>query len=233
MKGVMIPMREQPEFRTEIFDPVDSIFKSFMHSHGQNLALHKRMGLTGFLWFVRMNFQLDAFLIFTARLYKRPTGKLSDLAWFTLESLYDLYPDLSDVSQKKIERQAQFTLKAWAVREQALAQCGQHVEAPEFIRRLRLLLLTPRSISSYTDSSVSPPSAALQQFFMQDTPPYQQMPLEQVDMNQYLGTTADRLGLDMWGNLMMENDPDILQPTLPYGGFDFSKLDFTSSGFTG
>jgi hypothetical protein len=233
-RNMMISMCEQPEWGTEIFDPIDSLFKSFIHSLSQNAALHKRMAKHGFLWFIRAGFQLDAILIFTAKLYKRPTGKLTDRAWTALETIHDLHPDLFDVTQKKIERQAQFTLKAWAVREQALAQCGKQVEVPEFIRSLRQLVSSPRVTPSYTASSGSPLSAS-QQFMLQQTPSYQQTPPDLVDMNQYLGIDADvgTLSVDMWGNLMMDTDTDIQQPALPYGGFDFSKLDFSPAGFTG
>ncbi|KAI3318123.1 fungal-specific transcription factor domain-containing protein [Xylariaceae sp. AK1471] len=234
VRNMTIPMYDQPEWGTEIFDPVDSLFKSFIHSHSQNAAIYKRMAKTGFLWYIRAGFQLDALLIFTSKLYKRPTGKLTDRAWTALESIHDLHPDLFDVSQKKIDRQAQFTIKAWAVREQALAQCGKQIEVPEFIRTLRQLVSSPRATSSYTASSGSPASAS-QQFLLQQTPSYQQIPPDLVDMNQYLGANTDvgTLSVDMWGNLMMDTDAEIQQPILPYGGFDFSKLDFSPTGFTG
>lgn len=229
MRDIMVPMCEQPEWGTEIFDQIDSLFKSFVHSHSRNAAVYKRMANTGFLWFIRSGFQPDALLLFTAKLYKRPTGKLTDGAWVALESIHELQPDLFDISQKKNERQAQFTLKAWSIREQALAQCGKQVEVPEFIQRLRQLLSSSRSISSYTASSS--PASASQQIFMQQTPPFQQVPPDLGDMNQFLvgNVDASHFNLDMWGNVLMENDE---QQALPYGGFDFSKLDFSPMGFT-
>ncbi|KAI0856708.1 fungal-specific transcription factor domain-containing protein [Xylaria cubensis] len=232
MRDVMVPMCEQPEWGTEIFDQIDSLFKSFVNTHSRNAEIYKRMAGTGFLWFVRSGFQPDAMLLFTAKLYKRPTGKLTDRAWIALESIHDLHPDLFDISQKKTERQAQFTLKAWSIREQALAQCGKQVEVPDFIQRLRQLLSSSRAGSLYTASSSSPASAS-QQIFMQQTSPFQQTPIDLGDMNQFLGSNAEpsTFNLDMWGNVLMENDD--AQQALPYGGFDFSKLDFSSMGFTG
>ncbi|KAI1757545.1 fungal-specific transcription factor domain-containing protein [Xylaria castorea] len=233
MRDVMVPMCEQPEWGTEIFDQMDSLFKSFVNSHSRNAEIYKRMASTGFLWFVRAGFQPDAMLLFTAKLYKRPTGKLTDRAWVALESIHELHPDLFDMSQKKIERQAQYTLKAWSIREQALAQCGKQVEVPDFIQRLRQLLLASRAGSLYTASSS--PASASQQIFMQQTSPFQQVPLDVGDISQFLGGHAEpsTFNLDMWGNVLMENDADTQQQALPYGGFDFSKLDFSSMGFTG
>ncbi|KAI1130663.1 fungal-specific transcription factor domain-containing protein [Nemania abortiva] len=234
MRDVMVPMCEQPEYGTEIFDQIDSLFKSFVNNHSRNYEVFKRMANTGFLWFIRTGFHTDAMLLFAAKLYKRPTGKLTERAWAAFGTMHEFHPDLFDVSQKKFERQAQFTLKAWAVREQALLQCGQQVEVPEFITRLRQLV-SSRSVSAYTGSSSSPSSAS-QQLFLQQTSPFQQMSLDLGDMNQYLGSSVDaspNFSLDMWGNLMMDNDGDNNQPALPYGGFDFSKLDFSPMGFAG
>ncbi|GAP90853.1 putative fungal specific transcription factor domain-containing [Rosellinia necatrix] len=243
MRTVMIPMREQPEWGTEIFDQIDSLFKSFIDSHSRNRAVYRRLASTGFLWFTRAGFQPDALLLFTAKLYKRPTGTLTERAWAALDSIHELHPDLFDLSQKKFDRQAHFTLKAWAVREQALAQCGKQVDVPEFILRLRQLVLSSRvaASSSYTGSTGSPASAS-QQFFLQQqqqhqqaSPYQQQMSLDLGDMSRYLGGGgASALSFDMWGNLTMENDANnVQQQALPYGGFDFSKLDFTSMDFTG
>ncbi|KAI1350416.1 fungal-specific transcription factor domain-containing protein [Xylaria sp. FL0043] len=229
MRDIMTPMRDQPEWGTEIFDQIDSVFKSFIQNHMRNVAIYKRMSNSGFLWFVRGGFQLDALVLFTIKLYKRPTGKLTERAWAALDSLHDIHPELFDLSQKKVERQAQLTLKAWAVREQALAQYGQQAEVPEFVQRLRQLTSLSRA-PSYSTSSESPASAS-QQFLLQQTPSFQQMPLDLGDMNQYLGGNMDPLNinLDMWGNLRMDNEAE--QQVLPYGGFDFSKLDFSSMDF--
>lgn len=233
MRDTMIPMREQPEWGTEIFDQIDSLFKSFVISHSRNAAIYKRLSNSGFIWFMRAGFQLDALLLFIAKLYKRPTGRLTERAWVALGSMHELHPELFDLTQKKIDRQAQFTLKAWAVREQALAQKGQQVEVPEFIVRLRQLVASSRGASSYSASSGSPASAS-QQFFVQQSSAYQQMATEIGDMNQYLVGNVDpvNLNLDMWGNISMENSADAQQQALPYGGFDFSKLDFSTMDFT-
>ncbi|TGJ77560.1 hypothetical protein E0Z10_g10712 [Xylaria hypoxylon] len=230
MKDIMTPMCEQPEWGTEIFDQIDSLFKSFTQSHSRNVAVFKRMANTGFLWFIRVGFQTDALLLFTIKLYKRPTGMLTERAWTALESIHDIHPDLFDLSQKKIDRQAQLTLKAWAAREQVLAQCGQQVDVPDFIQRLRQASAS-RAPSSYTPSSESPASSS-QPFLLQQTSPYQPMSLDLGDVSQYLGNNiaAPNISLDMWGNLTMDNEAE-QQQALPYGGFDFSKLDFSS--FTG
>lgn len=234
MRNIMVPMREQPEYGTEIFDQVDGLLTSFVNSHISNAGAYHRLAELGFSWFVRAGFHLDAMPLFTAKLYKRPTGRLSERAWIVLGSLHDLRPDLYDFSQKKIERQAQLTLKAWAAREQALAQCGKQIEVPEFIQRLRSLMSSSRTGSLYTTSSGSPTTAS-QPFLIKQPSPYQPITLDPRDMNQYLGVNMNtpNFSLDMWGNLMMDNDDNTAEESLPFGAFDFSKLDFSSMEFTG
>lgn len=230
MKYMMVRKHIQPANGTEISDPIDSIFQSFIESHARNRVVHQRLSKTGFLWYIRSGFQLDVLLIFTAKLYKNPTGSLAEQGWMALESIHDVLPDLFDLSQKPIDRQAQFTLKAWAVREQALAQTGKQIEVPEFIRSLRQAVSSRAASSSLTTSSGSP----------QQLMPTQQMPsaylqdpaaLDLGDMNAYLG--PNMLSVDMWGNLMTDADTGIQQQeTLPFGAFDFSKLDFAPVGFS-
>ncbi|KAI1815108.1 fungal-specific transcription factor domain-containing protein [Poronia punctata] len=234
MKNVMTPMRQQPEWGTEIFDPLDSIFKSFIDSHTRNLALYKRMGLIGFAWYIKGTFQLDALLVFTAKLYKRPTGPLTDRAWTVLDSMHDLHKNLFDLSDKKVLRQAHFTLKAWTIREQTLAQCGQSVEVPNFIRRLRQLMSVSRTNSSLSGSSGSP-GLATNLFMLQQMPVAQPLPFDQVDMTPYLGLGVDtsNLNVDMWGNLTMDADMTIPQQELPHGGFDLSKINFSAGNLMG
>lgn len=234
MRNIMTPMREQPEWGIEIFDPIDSIFKSFIQNQIQNAPIYRRLAQSGFLWYMKGAFPLDALLTFTARLYQRPTGQLTDRAWAALELLHELHPDLFDISQKKIDRQAQFTLKAWAIREQALAQCGQKAEVPGFIHRLRQLS-SSRANSSFSTSSGSPASAT-QQFAIPQTQtsPFQSFGLDTVDAT-YLAPNPDatNFNVDMWGNLTLDVDTELQQQTVSYEGFDFSKLDFSPQDFMG
>ncbi|KAI1109377.1 fungal-specific transcription factor domain-containing protein [Nemania sp. NC0429] len=234
MRNIMIPMREQPGYGTEIFDQIDSLLNSFVDNHIKNAASYRRLAELGFTWFIRAGFHLDAMPVFTAKLWKRPTGNLTERAWVVLGSLHEFRQDLFDFSQKKNERQAQLTLKAWAAREQAYAQCGKQVEVPEFIQRLRNLVSSSRSGSLYTTSSGSPTTAS-QQLLVQQTPTYQPMSLDPRDTSQYLGINMNtpNFNLDMWGNLMMDNDDNVPEDSIPFGAFDFSKLDFSAMEFTG
>ncbi|KAI1324243.1 fungal-specific transcription factor domain-containing protein [Xylariaceae sp. FL0255] len=239
MREAMIPMRDQIEWGTEIFDATDSIFKSFVISHERNASVFKRMKGKGFLWFVKIGFQLDAFNIMLVKLYKRPKGALANRTWNVVETMYSLHNELFNLSEKRYLLQAQLTLKAFGAREKAYAKESLTLETPEYIRRLREAMASRLSQHS-TEASVSPRSIS-QSFSQQATPPYQQMPngggVGMMNTSpQYVPDTMDttNLSIDMWGNLLVDNEMDYQQQTsFPGVGFDYGNIDFGKMNFDG
>lgn len=102
---MLVPMREQPEWGTEIFGPKDNLFKVIMGNE-HKIEAFNRLRDTGFLWFVRMYFQLDFFAVLTGQLCQRPTGSLSDRGWAAVELTYTHFPELGDMSHKQYTVQA-------------------------------------------------------------------------------------------------------------------------------
>ncbi|KAG5936463.1 hypothetical protein E4U53_000214 [Claviceps sorghi] len=145
---LMVPLRQHPEYGTEIFGPKDILFKIFIVSSEMRLDQYESMSECGFLWFVKSHFQLDVFGVMTGQLCQRPTGSLADRAWATVERVYHYHDELFDMASKQHAVQAQITLKAWKVREQYFMQNGQLVETPRYIHRLRELLPSADSRSS-------------------------------------------------------------------------------------
>ncbi|KAI6784934.1 putative transcriptional regulatory protein-like protein [Emericellopsis cladophorae] len=183
------PMCEQPEWGTEIFSPKDNLFKTVLINNEHNTEMYERMAGYGFLWFVKMHFQLDVFAVLAGQLCRRPTGALSDRGWTVVEKHYKWLPELFDLSQKAHASQAQFTLKAWKAREKAFAQLGQLLPTPAYIERLRECISTPDRSSTAT--SATPPASSMQG----------QQPMGDVD-NSFLGGYMDipAMSWDMWGD---------------------------------
>lgn len=214
LREMLVPMREQPEWGTEIFGPKDNLFKVVIMNNEHNTDAYKAMDANGFLWFVKLHFQLDVFAVMTGQLYQRPTGNLADRAWKNIDLIYAYHPELSDMTQKQYAVQAQFTLRAWKAREQAYAQIGRVIETPPFIRRLRET--APSEISrSSTQSSATPPAA------MQG----QQQQITELD--QFLGGYLDvsSLNWDMWGDVGGSNTaPPPAYSQAAYTGFGLQDL---------
>jgi hypothetical protein len=190
---MLVPMQEQPEWGTEIFEPKDNLVKLVLMNNEQSADAYDRMAPLGFLWFVKLHFQLEVFGVLTGQLARRPTGSLSDRGWRIVEKVHRWQPELFDVSVKAYASQAQFTLKAWKAREAAYTALGQAIEIPSFISRLRELVPTSDSRGSTQSCMTSP----------QMPPPQQTIH----DLDQFLGGYLDvsSLSWDMWGDMTNTN----------------------------
>ncbi|KAI0475430.1 fungal-specific transcription factor domain-containing protein [Xylariaceae sp. FL0804] len=134
---MLIPMREHPEFGTEILTPQDSIFKALVRQHEYNESTYRRLEATGYTWFLKLQMQPDVWIMFAGRLCRRPTGPLADRGWRVIQSTFAWHEEMLDPAKRQYAAQRQLTLRAWAAREQAFAQAGQPLETPDFIARLR------------------------------------------------------------------------------------------------
>ncbi|KAG6038457.1 hypothetical protein E4U41_004160 [Claviceps citrina] len=169
---MMVPLRQQPEYGTEIFGPKDNLFKIFILGSEQRLDQYDSMSECGFLWFAKSYFQLDAFAVMTGQLCQRTTGSLADRGWAIVERVYSYHDELFDVSSKQYSAQAQITVRAWRAREQQfLVQNGRHLETPPYIQRLRELLASAdsRSCGYHQSTGATPPSTFNQQNDTQTT----------------------------------------------------------------
>lgn len=193
LQDMLIPMKEQPEWGTEIFGPKDHLFKIVLTNVEYSMNAYDRIGGHGFVWYLRLHFQVDILGVLTGQLCKRPTGSLPDRGWTAVEKAYKWHPELFDVSQKPYASQAQFTLKAWKVREQAFIRQGRPLETPAFITRLRDSVPSNDSRSSRAPSTT--PSSATQSRQTSN------------DLDDFLGGYMDvsSLNWDMWGDMGSNN----------------------------
>jgi hypothetical protein len=138
---VLSPMKEQAEWGIEIFNWKDNLFKMIMQGMEQQCDAHDKMAAVGLEWYIRLQFYPDMLASLTSQLYRRPVGSLSDRGWRAVERLHGNCAELFDMSQRQHLVQAQFTLKAWEAREEAVTQRGGHLETPAYILSLRRGLL--------------------------------------------------------------------------------------------
>ena len=159
MESTMMPVREQPEWGTEIFGAKDNLFKVIVSSLENSFEAYDLMMSLGFLWFCKIYFELAIFKLLTMQLYQRPMGSLSDRGWANVEKVYYYHEELLEVSNRHYATQAQLTVKAWQVREQAYASIGKPIDkVPDVITKLRALL--PQARGSQSSPPIPDPSAA-------------------------------------------------------------------------
>ncbi|KAF7544306.1 hypothetical protein G7Z17_g10061 [Cylindrodendrum hubeiense] len=214
MKELLVPMREQPEWGTEILNPRDNLFKIFIMNNEHSTNAYEVMEQTGFLWFTKLHFQLDIFAVMTGQLCKRAMGTLVDRAWNLIDKIYHFHSELFDMNQKAYAAQAQLVLKAWKVREKAHAQAGRSLDYPAFIYRLQ------ECSPAESRGSEPPPQTSMSQ------PP---APSTQItDMDQFLGGYLDvsALNWDMsWdqNNVNNAQQPSQMSASL-FGGFGMGGM---------
>lgn len=137
LRESLMPMQEQPEWGTEIFGPRDNLFKVMLGNFENITDALACMEPWGFGWFIKMHFQTEALASLSSLLYQRPTGSLSDRCWAAFEKCYAQRPEMLNLSQRSNVFQAQFTLKAFDMREKAFAAAGHIIDVPPFIAQLR------------------------------------------------------------------------------------------------
>ncbi|PHH93016.1 hypothetical protein CDD83_2126 [Cordyceps sp. RAO-2017] len=231
----LAPAREQPEWGTQILGPKDMLFKVVLMNEEQRMTAYEMMVQTGFAWFARHHFQLDIFAVLTGHLSQHPTGSLSDRAWAVVERAHEQHGDLFDMSHKPWLTQAQFTLRAWRMREKAFMEAGRVLETPQFIRRLRQLVLSTVEARSSFSSSATPPMPSLPQAKAQLAPPPRQLqpqlaalPPHQPQggaMDPYFGSFPDiqSFDWDLFGNVVASNG-DEFSPATAFGGLGLGNL---------
>ncbi|CAM1507865.1 Fc.00g047130.m01.CDS01 [Cosmosporella sp. VM-42] len=207
LREMLVPMREQPEWGTEIFNKKDNLFKIVIMNNEHSTNAYEVMEQKGFLWFVKLHFQLDVFAVMTGQLCQRPAGTLADRAWNIIDKIYTYHPELLDTSNKSYAAQAQFVLRAWKAREQAFASVGRAIELPHFIYRLRECSGSDRSSEPmHTPTSRQP--AAQPQI---------------TELDQFLGGYLDvsALNWDMWGDVNTQNQV----PAAAFGSFSMGGMN--------
>ncbi|GJN85276.1 hypothetical protein PLIIFM63780_008840 [Purpureocillium lilacinum] len=222
LSEMLVPMREQPEYGTEIFGPKDNLFKVFIMGNEHKMEAMEVLKDTGFLWWVKLHFQLDILALMIAQLCRRPTGSLADRGWAVMERVYEYHEELSDMTQKQNSVQAQFVLKAWKMREQAYARAGRAIQSPHFIMQLRDMLPSHEPRSS-TQSSATPPMAsqAHMQQAQQPKAADQAMGFQPTsDMDPFMSGYLDMSTLD-WG---------VFGDMIPGGGDQLSAAMFGGLG---
>ncbi|KAM0549782.1 hypothetical protein ACHAPJ_009221 [Fusarium lateritium] len=210
MREMLVPMREQPEWGTEILDQKDNLFKIVLMNNEHSTDAYGIMEQAGFLWFLKFHFQIDIFTVMTKQLCQRPTGTLADRAWNMVQKIYHYHPEILDMSQKTYAIQAQTVLKAWKTREQAFRAAGQPLETPNFIFRLRDVVSSENRTSEPSPQQpvAHPPTTAAQM----------------TDLDPFLGNYLDvsTLNWDMWGSM---NQPQQNQlPVSLFGNFGMGNM---------
>jgi len=205
MQDFMVPMRDLPEYGTEIFGRKDNLFRIGVSNIENSMELYKLFESRGFMWYCRYHFSVEVFAVMVGSLVSRPKGSLADRAWAGIDGVYKWHEELYDLSQKQNMQLAMFILKAWKNRVQAFAEMGKQVlEAPTTVRELmrrgvpNMTEGSSKSASATPASSTGSAGGGKAQGRVKSKQDNTDPVLEQFLGGGYMDLSMD---WDMWGNL--------------------------------
>ncbi|KAK0643743.1 fungal-specific transcription factor domain-containing protein [Cercophora newfieldiana] len=160
----LTPIQDQPEWGVEILTPEDNVFKMLIAGHEHTCAAYELLSGLKFEWWMGCHFHPDTLAALIGQLRQRPTGSLSDKGWQVIERTFELIrPDLKNITTKQERIHAQFLLKAWEAREQALVQAGHVVHRPPF--KSPEESVTTDTPTTVQQQGISTPLTDLESFF--------------------------------------------------------------------
>ncbi|KAI1391259.1 fungal-specific transcription factor domain-containing protein [Hypoxylon trugodes] len=209
LRELIRPMRDQPEWGTEILSFKDYLFKLSLSTAEQNLIMYRSPQTKGlFLWFMMSHFQSEIFTYMLGQLCCRTSGQLVERAWAVVDTVYEFHMELYDLSVKAHLASAIFAIRAWKVRERVLRETtGSNPETPTYIQKLQQLL--PPDEAKHTRIDEPPDLTNLR---VSPEPP---QPIVDVAWDQMLGFVD--AGSIEWGDMFATPSGGQTQPN--YGGY--------------
>ncbi|KAI8956681.1 fungal-specific transcription factor domain-containing protein [Daldinia sp. FL1419] len=210
LRELVCPLRNQPEWGTEILTPKDNLFKLSLTAGEQNLRMYQIPQTEGFfLWFMMSHFQIEVFIYMVGQLSTRTSGQLVERAWIVVEMFYKYHIELYDLSMKAHMASAIFTIRAWTVRERMLRETtGSIPETPGYI--VRLLSLLPPEETRHTRADEASTGAS-----QTVSPAAPAQHSTEISWDQMLGF-VDANSID-WGDMF--SMPPGGQPQPNFGGY--------------
>ncbi|KAH7368827.1 C6 zinc finger domain-containing protein [Plectosphaerella cucumerina] len=158
VRPMIVPMRELPEWGTEVNNVQDNIFRISLTHHESAVRSYEAPHNHNIIWFLKCHFQADGFLFLVGQLYRRsPVGNFADRAWSVIEGIYKYHEELWDMTQKIMVQIGSFVIKAWRARERALINAGVMYDVPSCVPRIIDAL--PQSSSEASSQGPSPSQA--------------------------------------------------------------------------
>ncbi|KAM0328758.1 hypothetical protein ACHAQA_005171 [Verticillium albo-atrum] len=211
IRHMLIPMRDTPEWGTEVFNVQDNIFRISLFHQEHNLEFYELQDNQSYVWFYKLHFQFEVFAFLVGQLYqRRQTGSLADRMWRVIDRVYLHHEELWDMSQKQYAELAAFIVRAWAKRERALSSMCVTFDVPLCVPKLQDRVPQPSSGASSSGPSPAQPGNMEMPHLNNGAA----LPTEgQLD---FMGNFFDNSALDwdMWGDMGVAPNGGV-QPNAP------------------
>ncbi|KFY83884.1 hypothetical protein V500_09813 [Pseudogymnoascus sp. VKM F-4518 (FW-2643)] len=182
------PRRFQDRGATMSQEEKDSLFAICLMMIEYDNQGHRLSGMHRFMWHVKANFQLDAFVYILNELRHSSVGDRADHAWREVLECFDHHSDvLTDTKNPLHVAIGNLALKSWGARESMLAHLGQTLPDGEIPRQISILrsqrsvVVSPKSHSSVSDQRVAGEPAQNQAFQAADPTTFDSMDSTPID----------------------------------------------------
>lgn len=190
----------------------DSLFAICLMMTEYDNQGHRLSGMHRFMWHVKANFQLDAFVYILNDLRHNAVGDRADNAWREILECFEHHNDvLTDTKNPLHVAIGNLALKSWAARESMLAHMGQTLSNEEtprpisILRSQRSIVVNKENYSSVSDQRAADEPAQNQDFQVADPISFDSMDSTPIDW-EYWNDLINASGVVM-------DDTQYQQPT--------------------
>lgn len=190
----------------------DSLFAICLMMTEYDNQGHRLSGMHRFMWHVKANFQLDAFVYILNDLRHNAVGDRADHAWREILECFEHHNDvLTDTKNPLHVAIGNLALKSWAARESMLAHMGQTLSNEEtprpisILRSQRSIVVNKENYSNVSNQRAADEPAQNQDFQVADPISFDSMDSTPIDW-EYWNDLINASGVIM-------DDTQYQQPT--------------------
>lgn len=121
--------------------PAEKLFQVAVRVFEQSVGQYEESESIGFLWYMKMHFQLELFAFMVSQLSRQPANGNVEKAWGLVSKVYRYHEELFDASEKSNLALATAITSAWEKRHGPIFAILVHdVQAPAYIQRLETMV---------------------------------------------------------------------------------------------
>lgn len=216
------PRRFRDRGATMSREEKDSLFAICLMMIEYDNQGHRLSGMHKFMWHVKANFQLDAFVYILNELRHSSVGERADQAWREILECFEHHSDvLTDTKDPLHVAIGNLALKSWGARESMLVHLGQTLPNNEIprpilvLRSQRSVVVSPGNNSNISDKQFAGEPAQIQAFQAANPTPVETMDSTPIDW-EYWNDLINASG-------MMMDDAQYQQPVYDARAMNYWK----------
>ncbi|RSL66385.1 hypothetical protein CEP53_003396 [Fusarium sp. AF-6] len=146
----------QLNFSSQPLKPGEKLFRVAVSVIELSVSDYEAVERIGFLWYMKMHFQLDLFAFMVSQLSRQPPSEMVEKAWDLIAKVYLYHGDFFDASEKSNLALATAITSAWEKRHGPIfTRSVHHVQAPAYIQRLGTMVALDSAVLNMASVTLS------------------------------------------------------------------------------